>query len=206
MNTFGNSPRPSIRLTNVRIYRSSSNTGGRTSSGSGVSPSYAGGRYYAGGASVPYSAGARSPLGVSPFLFPAAGLGFLGGAYLYGAYAYPFSHPYYYHNAHNGTNTSVPVTCLCQQYSECGCDDNGNTTYYDSVIGNGTTPTNSSQVKYVTFNNGSSQVYINGTLDNGTTASGGTTSSSTSGAIKAVAEFSGYWTMIATVIATVMLY
>jgi len=192
-------------------FSSTSNTGGRTRSGSGVRPAYGGGRYYAGGASVPYNAGARSPRGISPFLFPAAALGFFPGLWLYGAYAYPYSHHYYYRNTTTNANQSVPVECLCQEYNECSCDDNGNSTYVSDLMNttDGSPPKNSSIVKVVDFGNGTEKVFINGTLDNGTTASGGTDPSNSSEVPSSVgntiAQYSGYWVMIATVIAAVML-
>ena len=183
---------------------STSDTGGKTKSGSGISRTYGGGRYYAGGATVPYTSGVRSPLGIKPFLLSIATIGIFSQPLHYGVYAYPFIHHYYYRNPSNGTNTSVPITCLCEQYAECGCDDNGNTTYIEETIGNGTgTPQNSSLVRVISYPNGTTEAYLNGTLDNGTTASGGTAASSD--AVRTVAEFSGYWVMVATVVATVML-
>lgn len=69
------------------------------------------------------------------------------------------------------------------------------------------TPQNSTVAKVVTFANGTNGIYINGTLDNGTTAANGSSSSSssTSAAVQTAVEFSGYWIMVATVIAAVML-
>ena len=73
---------------------SSSNTGGRTKTGSGVTPNYGGGRYYGGGATTPYQSGSRSPLGIAavPLAFGVGALAFYPGIWLYGAYAYPYSH------------------------------------------------------------------------------------------------------------------
>ncbi|KAF9882839.1 hypothetical protein FE257_004970 [Aspergillus nanangensis] len=177
---------------------SSSNQGGSTRSGSGRQPAYGGGYYYGGGATAPYAAGSRSRLGVFPFLLPVAALAFFPGIWLYGAYAYPYSHHYNYVNETNHQNESLPVVCLCEKYSECGCDDNNNSTYYESLF-NGTQPANSSIVKIAEVN-GTETIYINGTLPNGTTvADPSASSASTMSAV----EFSGYWMMVAAVAGTV---
>ncbi|KAL9062198.1 MAG: hypothetical protein Q9157_009136, partial [Trypethelium eluteriae] len=179
---------------------STSNSGGRSASGSGVAPSFGRGSFYGGGASVPYSAGLRSPLGIAPFLLagPALiGVAALSGAWLYGVYSYPYNQQITFNNVSaanstypNGVNQTHPVDCLCQQYSVCGCDDNTNSTYVDSLLGNGSyNGLNHSLV--AVSNNGT--IYINGTLPNGTTAAGGTSAaghivpSSTSGYLVLVA-------------------
>ncbi|CEJ55215.1 hypothetical protein PMG11_01484 [Penicillium brasilianum] len=189
---------------------SSSNRGGSSSGGSGVTPSYGGGRYYAGGARSPYTAGARSTSGITPFLLPAAALAFFPGIWLAGAYAYNYPHGYNYHNNTNNKNESLPVVCLCEEYQECGCDDNNNSTYYESLF-NGTQPRNTSMVRVANVN-GTEKIVINGTLANGTTTDDGSSSStssstSTSGAARGplvtLINASGYWVMVAVVIATV---
>lgn len=188
-------------------YSSSSNAGGRTRSGSGAPPAYGG--YYAGGAKVPYTAGARSPRGVAPFLLPITALAFFPGIWLYGSlHAYPYGSPYHYRNQ-TGFNQTVDITCVCQQYSVCGCDDDGNTTFVQQVIGNGTDrPRNSSEVVILPpLANGTQRAYINGTLPNGTTAAGGEDPSSdeeiiASGAVRMVANYGGYWIMLMTVLGT----
>lgn len=205
---------------------SSSNTGGSTKTGSGVTPNYGGGRYYGGGATTPYTAGARSPLGILAVPLAFSALAFYPGIWLYGAYAYPYSHPYTFYNrtATNHTNTTTTtrdlhfdieirqdtgvtetknVTCLCAMYAECGCDDNGNTTFLNSLIGDGTYANLNLSLVNVADINGTSTIVLNGTLPNGTTASGGTENAS--GAVRAVIDMSGYWVMIALVGATVYL-
>jgi hypothetical protein len=185
----------------------SQNTGGRTISGSGPKPAYNG--RYAGGAAVPYTSGQRSPTrGFLPLALPITAFAFFPGLWLYGSlYAYPYHSPYWYYN--NGHNQTANVTCLCQKYSECGCDDDGNSTFVRNLINNGTDhPVNTSIVQYITYPNGTQAAYINGTLPNGTTAAGGTdpsNASQISGAAKVVAMYGGYWVMIATVGATVLL-
>ncbi|OOQ81887.1 hypothetical protein PEBR_41253 [Penicillium brasilianum] len=166
-------------------------------------------RYYAGGARSPYTAGARSTSGITPFLLPAAALAFFPGIWLAGAYAYNYPHGYNYHNNTNNKNESLPVVCLCEEYQECGCDDNNNSTYYESLF-NGTQPRNTSMVRVANVN-GTEKIVINGTLANGTTTDDGssssTSSTSTSGAAQGplvtLINASGYWVMVAVVIATV---
>ncbi|KAL4897406.1 hypothetical protein BDV59DRAFT_44330 [Aspergillus ambiguus] len=178
---------------------SSSNTGGATRSGSGRQPAYAGGSYYAGGAASPYVAGGRSPRGLSPaYLLPAGALLFFPGLWMYGAYAYPYSHHYNYYNDTAKQNESYPVVCLCQQYSECGCDDNNNGTFYQSLF-NGTVPANSSVVRVAEVN-GTETIYINGSLPNGTTVEDPSVASAAS---SRAAEATGYWMMVAVVVGTV---
>ena len=163
---------------------SSSSKGGSTSSTSSSSPSYGGGRYYSGGATRSYSSGQRSPLGVAPFFLGGAALGFFPGVWLYGAYAYPYTHNYSYHNnsSPNARNESLPIVCLCDQYSACGCDDNANTTYIDTLLKNDTL----ARIENV---NGTEKVVLNGTLPNGTV----TTSAAAGGMRHTLAENSGFW-------------
>lgn len=147
--------------------------GGSTQGGSGTPRTVAGGAFYSGGARTPYTAGGISPLGITPFLLPVTALAFFSGAWLYGAYAYPYGAPYHYthpipNDTHANSNNTIPVVCLCQEFSECGCDNNSNSTYLNDVIGD--PPRNSSNVSIVNVN-GTETAYINGTLDNGTTAS-----------------------------------
>ncbi|KAG2419832.1 hypothetical protein HFD88_004629 [Aspergillus terreus] len=176
---------------------SSSNRGGTSRSGSGRQPTYAGGTSYAGGAAAPYAAGGRSPRGIFPFLLPIGALAFFPGIWLYGAYAYPYSHHYNYTNDTSKQNESLPVVCLCQEYSECGCDENNNGTFYQDLF-NGTVPKNSSDVRVVNVN-GTETIYINGTLPNGTTLQDPNASSASNHA----AEAAGYWMMVAVVVGTV---
>lgn len=84
------------------------------------------------------------------------------GVWLYGAYAYPYNHTITYDN-----HTDVNATCLCAQYAECGCDENDDADYLAEL------PSNSTNLELI---NGTEHLYINGTLDNGTTATGGDSS------------------------------
>ncbi|KAL1981693.1 hypothetical protein VTN96DRAFT_2307 [Rasamsonia emersonii] len=176
---------------------SRSNVGGFTKTGSGTPRTYGGGSYYAGGASVPYTAGAKSPLGVTPYLLPLGALAVISTLWLYDAYAYPWSRPYQYHNLTTNTDETLPVVCLCQEYSECGCDNNNNSTYVDSILGNN--PTNSSVVWIATVN-GTRTIFINGTLANGTTAADPSVSAAP--AVR-IMRWSRYWAIVAIVSAMV---
>jgi len=189
---------------------SSSSAGGATKQGSGVTPRFGGGRYYGGGATTPYASGVRSPLGLTPVLLGATALALLPGLWLYGAYSYPYTHPYSFRNYTAPTNTSdsnqnetKPVNCLCAQYQECSCDDNGNSTFLDELIGNGSYAALNQSLVTVADVNGTSTILINGTLPNGTTTAGGTDDANA--AVRTMVEASGYWVMIALVGCTVLL-
>lgn len=156
---------------------------------------YGGGYYYAGGARTPYTSGARSPSGGTPYYLPATAIPlYYPGIWLYGMYVYPYSHGYHYVNDTTHQNESMPMACTCQQYLECGCDDNANSTYYQSLF-NGSQPLNTSVTSVVKVN-GTQTIYINGTLPNGTTAA-----DSSSAAACLMAH--GYWMMIVVVVGTV---
>ncbi|KAK5088943.1 hypothetical protein LTR05_003167 [Lithohypha guttulata] len=188
------------RASSSYSFSPSSNLGGRTRDGSGTPPSY-GGRY-AGGAAVPYQAGARSPTrGVAPFLLPVAAIGFFPLLWLYPVYAYPYVGYGGYRWYEDGRNRTANVTCLCQQYSVCGCDPDpeGNQTALALTLTDGAgsgAPVNTTQVRVVDFGDGNTTAYINGTLDNGTTAAGGTdpsNESQISAAVQLMANYGGYW-------------
>lgn len=186
-------------------YSSSSNSGGRTVSGSGTKPAY--GNRYAGGATVPYTAGSNTPTrGIAPYALPIAAVAFFPGLWLFPVFAYPYGYGYNWYA--NGRNHTSNVTCLCEQYSECGCDPDGDSTALaQELTNNGSSsdgaPVNSSTVRTIDYANGTTISYINGTLDNGTTAAGGTDPSSP--ATKVMINYGGYWVMIATVVAGVMM-
>ncbi|EAS28982.3 uncharacterized protein CIMG_07728 [Coccidioides immitis RS] len=188
--------------------RPSSNAGGTSPGGSGSPRSYGGGNNYAGGAEVPYTAGRRSPTGLLPFFLPVALLAFFPGLWLFGAYAYQSNHDFNWRNRTSGMDENIPIICLCQQYSVCGCDDNNNSTYIQSILNdtdqNGL-PRNSSIVKTVEVN-GTTRIYINGTLPNGTTAPSGESTNMAPGLmLPHLLKLSGYWSMVAIVLATVTL-
>lgn len=173
------------------------------SSSSSIRPAYGGGRYYGGGSTSAYRAGGRSPVGILPFALAGAALGFFPGLWLYGAYEYNYDHPYNFRNQSdpNSMNQTLPVTCLCQQYSACGCDDNNNSTFLDSVVGNGSAADMNSTLVHIGNVNGTKTIILNGTLPNGTDTDNSTDSStsssgSSSGATRRyMLENSGFWLM-----------
>ena len=174
-----------------------------------MSPSYGGGRYYAGGATSSYRSGGRSPGGILPFALAGAALGIFPGLWLYGAYEYNYDHGYSYHNRTNtsepqGQNETIPVTCLCQMYSACGCDNNSNTTYLDSLVGNGSAADENNTLIHIGLVNGTKTLIINGTLPNGTNDTTSTTSGA-GAARQTLLEYSGFWLVSAIVGATVWL-
>ncbi|KAK2821814.1 hypothetical protein FQN49_007645, partial [Arthroderma sp. PD_2] len=187
------------------------NSGGTSRSGSGSPRTFGGGRVYGGGARVPYTAGGRSPLGRVPFFLPIAALAFFPGLWLYGVYAYSHSDPYRWHNRTSMQNQTFPVTCLCQQYSVCGCEDNNNNTYIESLL-NTTDPknlTSGSPIARVAEVNGTTTIFINGTLENGTTAPDPNAGDSDSGSFSMspprILRISGYWPMAFMVLSAVLL-
>ncbi|KAL8850555.1 MAG: hypothetical protein Q9221_004512 [Calogaya cf. arnoldii] len=216
---------------------SGSGSGGSRGSNTGsvARPSYGGGKYYGGGSPAAYRAGGRSPRGLLPV---AVGLGaaaiIFPGIWLYGAYNYPYTGRYSYRNSTRRANTtggdddddddnrrllrrqddqnvSLPVTCLCQMYSACGCDDNDDPSYLDSVIGDGTNLNES--LVHIGPVNGTQTIALNGTLPNDTESesdtSGGSSSSSTptssAGTTQRILETSGLWVVGSIVGATVWL-
>jgi len=180
---------------------SSGNAGGRSPGGSGVAPSRGG--YYGGGSATPYGAGAVSPRGITPLLLPLAALSILPGLWLYGAYEYRGNQPVTYFNQTSNTNMTLPVDCLCGEYAECGCDDNGDSAYVQSLVGNGDYTQGLQNGVVVGVVNSQKMLIVNGTLDNGTTADDGTSNvSSTSGT---VLHGAGWWVLGAAVGFTVWL-
>ncbi len=167
-----------------------------------MTPAYGGGgAFYAGGAKEPYKSGSRSPGGILPVAVGAGAIGFLGGAYLAGAYMYPYHHPYYFRNATTGQNETKPVVCVCDQYNECSCDDNGDQEYFESLVGDGRYENLNKSVIDVSHNatDNKTYIYILGTLPNGTTAAGGT--DDPSGGAQTLLRAAGWWPVVATALA-----
>jgi hypothetical protein len=143
-----------------------------------------------------------------------AALGIFPGLWLYSVYAYPYHYPYHYYNSNAHKNETYNVICLCEEYAECGCENNNNSTYYDSLF-NGTEPKNSSVVRVVQEKNGTETIYINGTLANGTTAADSSSSSSSSsspnssstsgasGSLVTALHATGFWVPVALVVTAV---
>lgn len=107
----------------------------------------------------------------------------------------------------DGVNETKPVTCLCGTYDVCGCDDTGDTSFLASLIGDGDYNSLNHSLVSIADINGTSTIVLNGTLPNGTTASGGdvdangedAASSATPVSSGGMVEITGYWVMIALV-------
>ncbi|KAH0425466.1 hypothetical protein CcaCcLH18_10925 [Colletotrichum camelliae] len=175
--------------------------GGSTKTGSSPAPAYGGS--YSGGAKVPYAAGAsRGPSSIAPFLLIGGGLAFWPGLWFVGVHMYPYSHPHRFYNQSAGENQTKPVVCGCASHQPCACDENNSTEYMSALLGNGSYQgLNQSVVTKGIYNN-TDTILINGTLPNGTTASGGTDDVG-SAAFRVAAEALGFWPMLAVVLATV---
>ncbi|EPE24568.1 hypothetical protein GLAREA_08420 [Glarea lozoyensis ATCC 20868] len=104
-----------------------------------------------------------------------------------------------YQRQEEGAQESKPVQCLCDPYLVCGCDDPGDNTFLDSLIGDGTYANLNQSVVTVADINGTSTIILNGTLPNGTTASGGTEDAITSTSAATLLSSSGYLIMVALV-------
>ncbi|KAK6496607.1 hypothetical protein TWF481_001601 [Arthrobotrys musiformis] len=149
---------------------SKSSSSGSKSSGNKKGYKTYGGRY-GGGASTGYKAGAKSPLGLAPFLLPLAAIALIfPGLWLYAVYSYHYNTLYQYYNNSLNAIQSVPVQCLCMQYSDCACDDNGNTTFIDELVA-----LNQSNTTVFAVVDGVWTLLINGTVENGTGPAAGET-------------------------------
>lgn len=167
-----------------------------------MAASYGGGRYYGGGTAVPYRAGSRSTGGLLPTLLVVSALAFWPGLWLHGVYMYNYGTPWRYYNATSGQNETKPVQCGCDETVECGCDENNSTEYITSVLGNGSYNQLNQSLVTVASVNGTDTILLNGSLPNGTTASGGTESASAGGVtLRRLAEVAGWWPLVATILA-----
>lgn len=167
-----------------------SSRGGSTSSGSGTPRSYGGGSRYAGGAATPYRAGGTPSgwRGPAPLLLGVGALALFPGLWLAGAYSYRYNEdrPVTYYNETSGQNETRRVQCLCAENAECGCDDTDDQAYLNEVA-------NDKAVSSVRNNT----LYINGTLEEGTTAPGTSSSAAAGSLIQKLLEASGYWPVVA---------
>lgn len=155
---------------------------------------------------MPYRSGSRSTSGIVPVLFAGAAVAaFWPGIWHHSAYLYPYGNHWTYHNATTGRNETKPVECGCDASQECGCDDNANQTYVDSVMGNGSYEALNKSLVTLGKVNGTETILLNGTLANGTTASGGTESASAAAAgLQELAQMAGWWPLVATAAAMVV--
>lgn len=127
-------------------------------------------------------------------LLGGAALGILPGVWLYGAYAYSYPGYYHYYNTSANRNESHPIECLCGARAECGCDPQNETSYLNDVANNNT-------MARLSDINGTQTLVINGTLENGTTAPGGSDSAASSFE-HGFLESSGLWVVVGGVLYT----
>jgi len=169
---------------------SSGGSRGSSSSGSGTPRSYGGGSRYAGGAAQPYRAGGTPSgwRGPAPLLLGVGALALFPGLWLYGAYSYRYNDdkPVTYYNETSNQNETRRVQCLCAENADCGCDDTQDQSYLNEVA-------NDKAVSSVRNNT----LYINGTLEEGTTAPGTASSAATGSLTQKLMEASGYWPVVA---------
>lgn len=112
------------------------------------------------------------------------------GLWLYGAYAYPYSQRAQYGN---NPNETIPVLCVCQENSVCGCDENYNQSFIQDMYKNATGD-GEPKLARLSDVNGTRTLVINGTLEDGTTSE-----DAASRAIK-LEYWAGWWSMVAIVI------
>jgi hypothetical protein len=119
---------------------------------------------------------------------------FFAGAWLWPVYYYPYNRPYTFHNQSANANQTKDVLCLCQEYTACGCDQNDDSTYLNSIVGNGSVSGLNNTLVRVANVNGTDTIVINGTLDNGTD-----TGSAASGMVGGRMSWMAGWLAIAAV-------
>lgn len=92
-------------------------------------------------------------------------------------------------------NETKPVVCVCDPSTPCTCDDNGNQTYFNSVIGDGTYNGLNRSLVTISPNETTNNltIYINGAVPNGTTAAGGTEDPNAANSMVALAQAAGWW-------------
>lgn len=96
------------------------------------------------------------------------------------------------------------MTCLCDKYSACGCDETDNSTL-DSVVGDGSLATKDNPLYRIGNVNGTKTLILNGTLPNGTDSEESSPTPSSSAVRRQVAEMAGFWLVGAIVGATLWL-
>jgi hypothetical protein len=149
-------------------------------------------------------------------------LAIMPGLWLYSTYPYYYNNPYRFHNQSatndgdhddkrslwarqdQGKNETLPVMCVCQEYSVCGCDENDDQTYINDLVGNGSYAGLNKTLVTVSDVNGTKTLVLNGTLENGTTAPGGTDDDSAAINLR-VGKYAGYYAVGMMVLAGVFM-
>lgn len=130
-------------------------------------------------------------------------VGVLSAEWMAGAYCYPYAHPYTFQNVTTNNEETKPVECLCTIDQECGCDDNSDDKeYMSSILGDGSYEGLNKTLVDVATINGTTTIVINGTLPNGTTASGGTEDAfSAADGVRGLIPAMGWWLIATTALA-----
>jgi len=172
---------------------------GGSGGGTGAPRSFGGGKTYGGGATTTYKSGGKTPNGLlaGALLLPAAALVLFPGLWLYSVYPYSLN-PYRFYNESSRLNQSMPVTCLCQEYTPCGCDNSDDDTTVRELVGTGEYSKLNKSLITVSDVNGTQTLVINGSLPNGTDSG-----SAAPGLY--VSRWSGYGVMAVIVISMVLL-
>ncbi|KAL1895578.1 hypothetical protein Cpir12675_003162 [Ceratocystis pirilliformis] len=191
--------------------RGSSSSSSSSRGGTGSPRTYGGGSYYAGGATTPYKSGSRSAAGLTGAFFAVGLLSFWPALWLTNAYLYhyPSSYRYQFQNQSSNANESLPVICACAENSQCGCDENNSTTYFDSLIGNGSYSGLNTSVVNVAQVNGTKTLLVNGTLSNDTTSPTEDTNSdddSSMAILNSPVSLLGYWPVTVAVFAAIYVF
>jgi hypothetical protein len=146
------------------------------------------------------------------------------GLWLYSTYPYYYNNPYRFYNQSatnndddndndrralwtrqtQGANETLPVMCVCQEFSVCGCDENDDQQYINDLVGNGSYAALDKTLVTVSDVNGTKTLVLNGTLENGTTAPGGSDEDSAAINMK-VGKYAGYYAVGMMVLAGVFM-
>lgn len=113
-------------------------------------------------------------------------------------HAYPYSYP---HRYRKDSNDTIPVLCLCQEDSVCGCDENNSTDFTEALYQNATGEGDDKyRIAKITDVNGTRTLVVNGTLADGTTAPGGTDSMGGWSRTSVGNKWVGWWPMVVLVV------
>ena len=135
----------------------------------------------------------------------AAALAFWPATWAYGAYHYPYTHPYHFHNDTANEDEDLPVICGCDPYNPCGCDENDDDEYLGALVGNGDSTKFNTSLVSVADVNGTTTLLINGTLPNGTVAPEDNVENNAAYGMRSGLEVLGWWPMVAVVAGAVFM-
>ncbi|KAL4920146.1 hypothetical protein BDW62DRAFT_177722 [Aspergillus aurantiobrunneus] len=129
---------------------------------------------YLGGSAFPFKSGDKAPSGLSPRKLDNLAFATVDeSAVSTGSCAVPnTSYAYQYQSQYRLSSGNVPVYCLCDPYSVCGCDDNhSNSSFVPAMlayIGLDTEARNVSKACTISLD-GATTILVDGSLSNGST-------------------------------------